>query len=253
MLNTTSPRPCSSAPDQVAVEALAVLEQQVAGRGAHLTSPWTCLNSSPPARPSISNRAVSTRGGHRAQRRPSAAGRPRGPGPSASRRRPRPRAPRPRRPAARPRSGSTHTWVSIPQISTWSRPPRSKPSAEAPENTVLGSGSTSPRWSADLVDRGAQALRVLLGDHHRQAHDLGGLHQRRRRRLATSSKCSTPLRKASWTSTTSTVGPVALQHQLTAPIANERSRKATAPAATVIRTRPVSVRPWKAQLAERLS
>ena len=53
--------------DEVAVEALAVLQQQVAGRRAHLTSPWTCLNSSPPALPSISNRAVSTRGGHRAR------------------------------------------------------------------------------------------------------------------------------------------------------------------------------------------
>ena len=47
--------------------------------------------------------------------------------------------------------------------------------------------------------------------------------------------------------------PLTLQHQLTAPMAKLRSRKDTAPAAMVMRTRPVSVRPWKAQLAERLS
>ncbi len=41
----------------LAVEAGAVLEQQV---GAHLISPWTVLNSGPPASPSSSNRAVST-------------------------------------------------------------------------------------------------------------------------------------------------------------------------------------------------
>ena len=99
---------------------------------------------------------------------------------------------------------------------------------------------------------GAQALRVLLGDQHRQAHDAGRLHQRR----GAAGDVVEPVDagpEGLLDVDDHDRGPVALEHQLTAPIANERSRKATAPAATVIRTRPVSVRPWKAQLAERLS
>ena len=44
-----------------------------------------------------------------------------------------------------------------------------------------------------------------------------------------------------------------MQPLIATPMANERSRYATAPAATVIRTRPRSVRPAKAQLEDRLS
>ena len=44
---------------QVAVEAGAVLQQDEAGPPAHLTSPWIRLNSSVPARPTSSNRAIS--------------------------------------------------------------------------------------------------------------------------------------------------------------------------------------------------
>ncbi len=59
--------------------------------------------------------------------------------------------------------------------------------------------------------------------------------------------------KALLTSTITSAARSRSRHHATAPIANERSRKATAPAAMVIRTRPVSRRPAKAQLAERLS
>ena len=65
--------------------------------------------------------------------------------------------------------------------------------------------------------------------------------------FAIRSKSGIALRKASWTSTTTSAvrSASSLPRQEATPMAKERCRKATWPAATVIRTRPVSSRPAK--------
>ncbi len=65
--------------------------------------------------------------------------------------------------------------------------------------------------------------------------------------FAIRSKSGIALRKASWTSTTTSVVRIGFEPaaQEATPRAKERCRKATWPAATVIRTRPVSSRPPK--------
>ena len=64
----------------------------------------------------------------------------------------------------------THTWASTPQTRAWSRPSRSKPSASAAEKQTFSIGSTpSGSCLGDLRHGLAQPLRVLLGDHDRDA------------------------------------------------------------------------------------
>ncbi len=107
-----------------------------------------------------------------------------------------------------------------------------------------------------LGHRGAQAARVLLGDHQRQIQDACGADEHAAalgHAVEVEHRLAEGLLDVDHHQRRAAAVQHAGGHQLTAPMAKLRSRKATAPAATVIRTRPISVRPWKAQLAERLS
>ena len=91
----------------------------------------------------------------------------------------------------------TQTWVSIPQTSAWSRPPRSKPSASAAEKRIFSSGCDSVRQVlGDLGDGVPEPLRVLLGDDDRDPDRRCALDQRRGRprrpRRSPAAPCETP-------------------------------------------------------------
>ena len=66
----------------------------------------------------------------------------------------------------------------MPHTSACSRPPRSKPSAAAAEKQTFAIGSIAVEVLGHLGHRAPEALRVLLGDHHRQPEDARPAHQR---------------------------------------------------------------------------
>src|SRR5262249_8127076 len=141
--------------EQVTVQAGAVLEQDVAahstgsGLGAYSRiSFWTRLNSSVPARPSNSKSAVSTLVTWAPARVIFSS-------PTRLFRSVREATASSATCTSTPESSRscvvwlTQTWVSIPQTSAWSRPPRSKPSASLAEKTTFSSGSVpAGSWPA---------------------------------------------------------------------------------------------------------
>ena len=121
----------------------------------------------------------------------------------ASRPRRRRRAPR-RPPSSRSRTvWLTQTCASMPQTSAWSRPRGRSPSASAAEKQTFSSGSTPLGQVLGDLGRGRpEALRVLLGDDDRDAERVGALRPASPSRRRSPSKPGTALRKASWTSIT---------------------------------------------------
>ena len=119
----------------------------------------------------------------------------------------------------------------------------------------LGHAVVADQWVGEDDDLAAVARvadRLLVARHRRVEHDLAG--GRNRRADGVPIEPSAVLEQQVGRSNrpaTCDLRPATCAH--TAPIANDRSRYATAPPATVIRTRPVSVLPAKQQLVERLS
>ena len=175
MLKTTSPVAATGSAGGLAVEARAVLEQQV---GAHLISPWMVLNSGAARLAEQLEQGGLDAGEHRARAAPSC------------------RSPSSRFSSVREVTASRATCTSTPAVeqvvrrsATRTRGSRSRTAApgrgrrgrsrppRAAENTVFSTGSDAVQVLGHLGHGRAQPLRVLLGDDHRQRQRPGALDE----------------------------------------------------------------------------